>query len=354
MNPEYIRKIEELLGEMRKKQMDPVGKADADIDNDGDVDSSDKYLHNRRKAISKSMKKEGEGKVTKCGACEGSTENHDPECPKAKSEACGDYGKKTKKEEVEQVAEDDSYYAHHAAKKAAGGKSSGPEYDKHMDAEMKKRGYKRTDYMGSGANRYAKEEVEQVAEYSSANHTVYGHKADGTKKVIGRAHGDDADSAVKNFHNSPGNAQMKSVYKGFSAKRDHVEYNNQPVVSEQWGFGEVIETTDEGLNVYFDHGVEFNVPASSLTFLEDKKHMKGATKPEGLLDKESPRSKQFVKDHQKSDKEFEDKEKKGHEDATKAGRVTKQAPARPGEKRVGDTKIVNPVQGAVTQTTGKE
>lgn len=58
MNPEYIRKIEELLGEMRKKQMDPVGKADADIDNDGDVDSSDKYLHNRRKAIAKSMKKE--------------------------------------------------------------------------------------------------------------------------------------------------------------------------------------------------------------------------------------------------------------------------------------------------------
>lgn len=37
--------------------MDPVGKADADIDNDGDVDSSDKYLHNRRKAIAKAMKK---------------------------------------------------------------------------------------------------------------------------------------------------------------------------------------------------------------------------------------------------------------------------------------------------------
>ena len=37
--------------------LDPVGKADADIDNDGDVDSSDKYLHARRKAISKAMKK---------------------------------------------------------------------------------------------------------------------------------------------------------------------------------------------------------------------------------------------------------------------------------------------------------
>ena len=32
-------------------------RKDKDIDNDGDVDSSDKYLHKRRKAISKSMKK---------------------------------------------------------------------------------------------------------------------------------------------------------------------------------------------------------------------------------------------------------------------------------------------------------
>ena len=40
-----------------KHKMDPVGKADADIDNDGDVDDSDEYLHKRRKAIKKSMAK---------------------------------------------------------------------------------------------------------------------------------------------------------------------------------------------------------------------------------------------------------------------------------------------------------
>ena len=42
---------------MGEDKMDPVGKADADIDNDGDVDKSDKYLHNRRKAIKKAMGK---------------------------------------------------------------------------------------------------------------------------------------------------------------------------------------------------------------------------------------------------------------------------------------------------------
>jgi len=36
-----------------KKKLDPVGKADADIDNDGDVDKSDKYLHARRKKVTK-------------------------------------------------------------------------------------------------------------------------------------------------------------------------------------------------------------------------------------------------------------------------------------------------------------
>jgi len=48
-----------------KKKMDPVGKADADIDNDGDVDKSDTYLKNRRKAIKKSMKKDDKKPIGK-------------------------------------------------------------------------------------------------------------------------------------------------------------------------------------------------------------------------------------------------------------------------------------------------
>ena len=41
------------------KKLDPVGEEDADIDNDNDVDKSDEYLHKRRKAIGKAMKKRG-------------------------------------------------------------------------------------------------------------------------------------------------------------------------------------------------------------------------------------------------------------------------------------------------------
>ena len=43
------------------EKMDPVGQEDSDINNDGKTDKTDKYLDNRRKAIAKSMKKEGHG-----------------------------------------------------------------------------------------------------------------------------------------------------------------------------------------------------------------------------------------------------------------------------------------------------
>ena len=44
------------------KKLDAVGKEDKDIDNDGDHDSTDKYLLKRRKAIGKAIAKK-RGKV---------------------------------------------------------------------------------------------------------------------------------------------------------------------------------------------------------------------------------------------------------------------------------------------------
>ena len=44
-----------------KKKLDPVGKEDGDVDNDGDKDKNDKYLLNRRAAIGKAMAKKKKG-----------------------------------------------------------------------------------------------------------------------------------------------------------------------------------------------------------------------------------------------------------------------------------------------------
>jgi len=45
--------------ELAEKKLDPVGKEDADIDNDGDTDKSDKYLHARRKKVGKILAMKG-------------------------------------------------------------------------------------------------------------------------------------------------------------------------------------------------------------------------------------------------------------------------------------------------------
>ena len=50
------KKLKE-LDKVKTEALDPVGQEDADIDNDGDTDKSDKYLHKRRKAIGKAIAK---------------------------------------------------------------------------------------------------------------------------------------------------------------------------------------------------------------------------------------------------------------------------------------------------------
>ena len=55
------------------KKLDPVGKEDADVDNDGDVDKSDKYLLKRRKAIGAAIRKKADKKIKEAFLADGTT-----------------------------------------------------------------------------------------------------------------------------------------------------------------------------------------------------------------------------------------------------------------------------------------
>ena len=114
MDPKEIQSVWKAFQEVQeKKKLDPVGKEDGDIDNDGDKDSSDEYLANRRKAVSKSMKKDdvkegelppalkknAEKKKKEAGkdeeeveeaSCDSKTrkEEDEEECPKCKGKGC--------------------------------------------------------------------------------------------------------------------------------------------------------------------------------------------------------------------------------------------------------------------------
>ena len=79
---------------------------------------------------------------------------------------------------------------------------------------------------------------------------------------------------------------------------------------------------------------------------EFEKHTYGGTPPEGMFDKESVKSKEFIKLHQQSDPKWENLEDESHEDASKAGRGVKtQSPNRMGRdhRETGDKNVVNPI-----------
>ena len=62
LKPEPKKQKEKQITDVQRRQMkveamDPVGQEDGDINNDGKKDGTDKYLMNRRKAISKAIRK---------------------------------------------------------------------------------------------------------------------------------------------------------------------------------------------------------------------------------------------------------------------------------------------------------
>ena len=61
---------------MLNESLDPVGKEDSDIDNDGDVDKTDKYLAKRRQAVGKAI---GKGRTMKEDDMEEGTESREYE-----------------------------------------------------------------------------------------------------------------------------------------------------------------------------------------------------------------------------------------------------------------------------------
>jgi len=230
----YIDAVGQAYKEIQEKKLDPVDKdelkgkhkdrKDKDIDNDGDVDSTDKYLHKRRKAITKNSK-DKEGDVTM-------NPNLD---------------KETQKEDVDKAV------------------------------EILKKKTKDTNWHNKDGK---------------VNHPYYDGK--NIKRHMDR-HG------VKAPHSTHTMAPENKVE-------------------------------------------ESRIRAALKSVLAEKSHTAGATEPETMDDKLKGKG---AKDMVNQPKEVEDV-KKGHDDASKAGRVTKPAAGRNGgdQVRSGDQKVVNAIAAA--------
>ena len=342
-----------------KKKLDPVGQEDGDIDNDGDTDSSDEYLKNRRKKVSSSVKSQ---KDEDCD-CD-LTDEKEPKKKVSKKEGYG-----TKKESSAAYGASQQKIADKKKKDAM----SSSDKDKlgKLAALMKKEGKMECpECKGEGCDHcegkgyHMKEETVDEA-MGDANHKkAVKHITDLGKKnkmTVGqqRMHIDNYPNKYDKTtlaHAKTINSNQNKVesvesledmvlptdrtfakWTEFSEKYD--ELNNKGKKRPQ---DRPIGKSDEkppspGANQPKDMGGEGNS--------EFEKHTYGATPPEGIMDKESPKSKQFYKDHQKSDPKWENLEDEGHDDVSKAGRgVKSQSPNRMGrDNRSGDTKIINPI-----------
>lgn len=267
-----------------KKKLDPVGQEDGDIDNDGDTDSSDEYLKNRRKKVSSSVKSQQESQQDEDCDCD-LTDEKEPKKKVSKKEGYG-----TKKESS-----------------AAYGASQQKIADK-----------KKKDAM------------------SSSDKDKLGKLADLMKKE--------------------GKMECPKC-KGEGC--DHCEGKGYHMKEEVESLEDMVLPTDRSVAKWTDFSEKYDelnskgkkrpqdmpIGQSSIRDVDSNKQTKGATPPEGIMDKESPKSKQFYKDHQKSDPKWENLEDEGHDDVSKAGRgVKSQSPNRMGrDNRSGDTKVINPI-----------
>lgn len=91
---------------------------------------------------------------------------------------------------------------------------------------------------------------------------------------------------------------------------------------------------------------EMSIREKLLSVIENRgEHYKSATAPETMDDQYKGAGAKKMKDDNKDTGEYLDLEKKSHDDASKAGRVTKTAAANPTDKNAkGDKNVINPVK----------
>ena len=348
------------FGNLFEKKLDPVGQADADIDNDGDVDSSDKYLHNRRKAVKKAIQKDKIAKgrkmkeddgMTKCPECDGSTENHDPECSKyqsaekrkmnkeAKDLENGNVDKALKHDCASHVTSEQWGFGEcipgqHTLVENAEGEGIVTHYDVMFEhgvefnvpiEELKV--IKSAHHMHKKAK---KEETQDEGAVKKANKM----KKNAMDAARGARHKIDNPVGDKDPEHKTGQQHNKAI--GRALRREDVNE----------GYESVQEVEQEVETTYSNFVSATRAALQQMWEEADrKKHTKGATPPETMKDKLKGKGAEDMASVA-DNPEVNDDDEKGHDDASKAGRVTKKAPARNGDNPKGDTKIVNPVKGA--------
>lgn len=291
-----------MLQERNKKEdkLDPVGQGDADIDNDGDVDSSDEYLHKRRKAIKKSMKKEEFTEEEQAMIDEAKKRGLTPDqvrkalaSDKAKSKGKSSVSlRKTPwdkfKEAVEIETDDDKTDADDP--KVAKGKKKAPE---------------KKDVDPAAAN--APSQDDRAAAADAPDPTPVPER----------------EPAPEKEEPAPEKKKEKIVVKN---KKD--DGKEESVKKESFNWDEISEMNDDQVDAFIDSLDESQLDA----FESEMNSLSEAANPEGEADQQDKEQADFINKHKKAVKVID----RPDADKPKAADATKPAPKRPGDKTDGD------------------
>ena len=237
-------------------------RKDKDIDNDGDVDDSDEFLHKRRKAIGKAMKKD---------------------------KPVGNDGEK--KSEISKIGEDIEIFEGLTASNW-----------------HKKNAWEKT-----------------LAQFNKAAKGKTGDAIDNAYDSLYQTMRELSNQAMVDTHKNMSPAEKRKELRTLKA-----------FIAKALGRSQAASMVKED--------IELGKSTSKLLdMLESaaKQQKSNATEPEGIMDKESPKSKEFANAHAKSDKKIEDNYEDGVKKTTEAGKATKaKSGKRPQDNAAGDTNVV--------------
>ena len=207
----YEKKLDPVNKNAAKKKFDD--RKDKDIDNDGDVDSTDKFLHKRRKAITKAIEKEGNAFTLKLAQARKNGENEMVVS-----------GKKYKVKEVEETV-------------------------KELKMSKNENAYFRVDTMRDALKKVWGDAVKESVEPQ--------------KETLEEKKLEDSPNPANQWHMCAKNVVHEKWGKGNTIHTMHADPDKKGMI--------------EWYDVWFQHGIEKRVPTKDLEIVHEEAHHHGSS-----------------------------------------------------------------------------
>ena len=367
---EWIKRLAERYSEVNEKKL-TGNQHKLDMDKDGDIDGDDfKQMRNKKKAneeeeIVMNPKKDKKGKESENMAAEAKLDELSPALlkrytKKADKDAVKSFNKATDHEDDDDSTKHDKLFdrgmkradgATKAREKLVAKGHKAPKYPNEgvMD---KVHDIRRKVFGKSDAEKRAEAERNAMAGFHKAMNKAADHAPSAMGAAIKKKKNESVEQVDEISKDKVGRYIKKAMVSTSDAGMDTASQDKDirkrginTFVKRRMGASDAVRKLTGKARV---PATESTTPTVYSRILEERaKHYKSATKPEDWDEKEKNNKgamdmkKDMAVDTSDKISNYDDL---GHDDASKAGRVTKAAKGRPGDNAAGDKNVINPVK----------